>query len=68
MALNQSVLSELFDASRTGGGLDLITEAATVVCQEPIEAVWVAPVGAQEETPLEGPDEDLGTQRVDRGG
>ena len=33
MALDQSVLSELLDAFRTGEGLDLIKEAAALVCQ-----------------------------------
>ena len=37
MTLDQSVLSELLDAFRTGEGLDLIKEAAALVCQELIE-------------------------------
>ena len=32
MTLDQSVLSELLDAFRTGEGLDLIKEAAALVC------------------------------------
>jgi putative transposase len=46
MALDQSVLSELLDAFRTGEGLDLIKEAAALVCQELIEAELTAQIGA----------------------
>jgi putative transposase len=45
MALDQSVLSELLDAFRTGEGLDLIKEAAALVCQELIEAEPSAQIG-----------------------
>ena len=38
MALDQSVLSELLEAFRSGDGLDLIQEAVRLVCQELIEA------------------------------
>jgi putative transposase len=46
MALDQSVLSELLDAFRTGEGLDLIKEAAALVCQELIEVELTAQIGA----------------------
>ncbi|HEX3566309.1 MAG TPA: IS256 family transposase [Acidimicrobiales bacterium] len=46
MALDQSVLSELLDAFRTGEGLDLVREAVTLVCQELIEAELTAVIGA----------------------
>ena len=46
MALDQSVLSELLDAFRTGEGLDLIKEAAALVCQELIEAELTTQIGA----------------------
>src|SRR6204780_148910 len=46
MALDQSVLSELLDAFRTGEGLDLIKEAAALVCQELIEVELSAQIGA----------------------
>jgi putative transposase len=46
MALDQSFLSELLDASRTGEGVDLVREAVTLVCQELIEAELTAVIGA----------------------
>jgi putative transposase len=46
MALDQSVLSELLDAFRTGEGLDLVREAVTLVCQELIEAELTSVIGA----------------------
>ena len=45
MALDQSVLSELLDAFRTGEGLDLVKEAAALVCQELIEVELTAQIG-----------------------
>jgi transposase-like protein len=47
MALDQSVLSELLDAFRTGEGLDLVREAVTLVCQELIETEFTARIGAE---------------------
>jgi len=47
MALDQSVLSELLDAFRTGEGLDLVREAVTLVAQELIESELSAHIGAQ---------------------
>jgi putative transposase len=46
MALDQSVLSELLDAFRSGEGLDLIKEAVTLVCQELIETELSSVIGA----------------------
>jgi len=46
MTLDKSVLSELLDAFRTGEGLDLIKEAAALVCQELIEVELAAQIGA----------------------
>ena len=46
MALDQSVLSELLDAFRTGEGLDLVREAVTLVAQELIESELSAHIGA----------------------
>jgi transposase-like protein len=46
MAHDQSVLSELLDAFRTGECLDLVREADTQVCQELIEAELTAVIGA----------------------
>jgi putative transposase len=46
MTLDQSVLSELLDAFRAGEGLDLVKEAAALVCQELIEAELTAQIGA----------------------
>ena len=46
MALDQSVLSELLDAFRSGEGLDLIKEAVRLVCQELIEAELTSSIGA----------------------
>jgi transposase-like protein len=53
MALDQSVLSELLDAFRSGEGLDLIKESVRLVCQELIEAELSAAIGAEryERTP-----------------
>ena len=47
MALDQSVLSELLDAFRSGEGLDLIQEAVRLVCQELIEAELTSVIGAE---------------------
>jgi len=47
MALDQSVLSELLDAFRTGEGLDLVREAVTLVAQELIESELSAHIGAE---------------------
>jgi putative transposase len=47
MALDQSVLSELLDAFRSGEGLDLVREAVTLVCQELIETEFTARIGAE---------------------
>src|SRR5664279_5200617 len=47
MALDQSVLSELLDAFRTGEGLDLVREAVTLVAQELIESELTAHIGAE---------------------
>ena len=47
MALDQSVLSDLLDAFRTGEGLDLIKEAVTLVCQELIESELTSVIGAE---------------------
>src|SRR5665213_1411320 len=46
MALDHSVLSELLEAFRTCEGLDLIKEAAALVCQELIEVELTAQIGA----------------------
>ncbi len=46
MALDQSVLSELLDAFRTGKGLDLVRGAVTLVRQELIEVELTAQIGA----------------------
>jgi transposase-like protein len=46
MALDQSVLSELLDAFRSGEGLDLIKEAVTLVCQQLIETELSSVIGA----------------------
>jgi len=46
MALDQSALSELLDAFKSGEGLDLIQEAVRLVCQELIEAELTAAIGA----------------------
>ncbi len=47
MALDQSALSELLEAFRSGDGLDLIQEAVRLVCQELIEAELSAAIGAE---------------------
>jgi predicted transcriptional regulator len=39
MALSQSAVSELLDASRAGDGVDLIRDSVRLVMQELIEAV-----------------------------
>jgi len=46
MALSQSALSELLDALRAGGSLDVMREAMTLVLQELIEAEATAAIGA----------------------
>lgn len=46
MALDQSVLSELLEAFKSGEGLDLIQEAVRLVAQELIEAEVAATIGA----------------------
>jgi transposase-like protein len=46
MALSQSALSELLDAMRAGGSIDLMREAMTIVLQELIEAEASAAIGA----------------------
>ncbi len=61
MALDQSVLSELLDAFRTGEGLDLIKEAAALVCQELIEVELTAQIGADRY-------ERIGTRSNERNG
>ncbi len=45
--LDQSVLSELLDAFRSGEGRDLIQEAVRHVCQELIEAELTSVIGAE---------------------
>jgi transposase-like protein len=47
MALDQSVLSELLDAFRTGEGIDLVREAVTLVAQELIESELTAHIGPE---------------------
>ena len=46
MALDQSVLSELSAALKSGEVIDLVREAVRLVCQELIEAEATAQVGA----------------------
>jgi transposase-like protein len=46
MALSQSALSELLDAMRSGGSLDVMREAMTLVLQELIEAEAAQAIGA----------------------
>ena len=46
MTLDQSVLSELLDAFRTGDGIDLIRDAVRLVLQELIEAEATELIGA----------------------
>jgi transposase-like protein len=46
MALSQSALSELLDAIRAGGSLDVMRDALTFVLQELIEAEATAVIGA----------------------
>lgn len=46
MALSQSALSELLDAIRAGGSLDVMREAMTLVLQELIEAEAAQAIGA----------------------
>ena len=46
MALNQSALNELLDALRTGGDLDVIRQALTLVLQALIEAEAAQQIGA----------------------
>jgi putative transposase len=46
MALSQSALSELLDAMRAGGSLDVMREAMTLVLQELVEAEATQAIGA----------------------
>ena len=46
MAISQSALSELLDAMRAGGSLDVMREAMTLVLQELIEAEAAQAIGA----------------------
>jgi len=46
MTLDQSVLSELADALKTGEVIDLVREAVRLVCRELIEAEATAQIGA----------------------
>src|SRR4051794_39708995 len=46
MALSQSALSELLDAFRAGGGVDLVRESVRTVLQELIEAEATEVIGA----------------------
>jgi len=46
MALSQSALSELLDAMRAGGSLDVMREAMTLVLQDLIEAEAAQAIGA----------------------
>ena len=46
MALSQSAVSELLEAFRTGGGVDLIRESVRMVRQELIEAEATELIGA----------------------
>ncbi len=46
MALSQSVLSELLDALRAGGGVDLVRDAVRLVMQELIEVEVTERIGA----------------------
>jgi transposase-like protein len=46
MALSQSALSELLDAMRAGGSLDVMREAMTLVLQELVEAEAAQAIGA----------------------
>jgi putative transposase len=46
MALNQSALSELLDALRAGGDLDVLREALTLVLQALIDAEATQHIGA----------------------
>ena len=46
MALSQSALSELLDAMRAGGSVDVMREAMTIVLQELIEAEAAQAIGA----------------------
>ena len=46
MALSQSALSELLDAMRSGGSIDVMREAMTLVLQELVEAEATAVIGA----------------------
>jgi putative transposase len=53
MALDQSVLSELSAALKSGEVLDLVREAVRLVCQELIEAEATARIGAGLYEPFE---------------
>ena len=46
MALSQSALSELLDAMRAGGSIDVMREAMTLVLQELVEAEAAQAIGA----------------------
>lgn len=46
MALSQSALSELLEATRTGEGVNLIQESVRLVLQELIEAEATEVIGA----------------------
>ncbi len=61
MALDQSVLSELADALKSGDGIDLIREAVRLVLQELIEAEATSVIGA-------GRYERSGTRSTERNG
>ena len=47
MALSQSALSDLLDALRAGGGLDVVREALALVLQALIDAEATQQIGAQ---------------------
>jgi len=47
MALSQSALSELLDALRAGGDLDVVREALALVLQAPIDAEATQHIGAR---------------------
>src|SRR6188472_1078934 len=47
MALSQSALSELFDAFRTGDGVDMIRESVRTVLQELVEFEAAGVIGAE---------------------
>ena len=51
MAIPQSALSELLDAIRAGGSIDVMREAMTLVLQELIEAEAAQAIGAARPRP-----------------